>query len=137
MAAYQYPSSNLTFAQTVTKVAGDNKLANPNSISPGQTITLPDGSSVVVQRGDTLSGIVDKWKTNAEAQANATPPAPPKTVRLQFSRRICISSKSSRVTFAPCRVSRQSPPAPLAPAGSAVRRRSLPPAPARARTIAP
>jgi hypothetical protein len=83
MAAYQYPSSNLTFAQTVTKVAGDNKLANPNSISPGQTITLPDGSSVVVQRGDTLSGIVDKWKTNAEAQANATPAqvvTPPATI---------------------------------------------------------
>ena len=71
--AYSYPSSNLSFSQTVNKVVSDNGLKNPNSISPGQVITLPDGSTVTVQRGDTLSGIVDKWKTNAAEQAKPTP----------------------------------------------------------------
>ena len=83
--AYTYPSSNLSFSQTVTKVALDNKLANPNAIRPGQTITLPDNSTVVVTRGDTLSGIVDKWKTQQEANIEPTPtptitPPPPATV---------------------------------------------------------
>jgi LysM repeat protein len=71
--AYSYPSSNLSFSQTVNKVVSDNGLKNPNAISPGQVINLPDGSKVTVQRGDTLSGIVDKWKTNAAAQAEPTP----------------------------------------------------------------
>jgi hypothetical protein len=70
---YQYPSSNQSFSQTVTSVASSNGLKNANSITPGQTITLPDGSSVTAQKGDTLSGIVDKWKTNAATQAQPTP----------------------------------------------------------------
>lgn len=73
MATYKYPSSNLSFSQTVTKVAGDNSLKNANSITPGQIISLPDGSTVPVQKGDTLSGIVDKWKTNAESQSQPAP----------------------------------------------------------------
>jgi hypothetical protein len=85
MATYKYPSSNLSFSQTVTKVAGDNSLKNANSIIPGQTISLPDGSTVTVQKGDTLSGIVDKWKTNAETQSQPSPqpdkpPAPAQPV---------------------------------------------------------
>jgi len=74
--AYSYPSSNLSFSQLVNKVVGDNGLKNPNSISPGQIITLPDGSKVPVQKGDTLSGIIDKWKTVAEAQSEPTPTPP-------------------------------------------------------------
>lgn len=70
---YQYPSSNLSFSQTVTKVSSDNGLKNANAISPGQTIKLPDGSTATVQKGDTLSGIVDKWKTSAETQSQPTP----------------------------------------------------------------
>ena len=73
MATYKYPSSNLSFSQTVTKVAGDNSLKNANLIRPGQTISLPDGSTVTAQKGDTLSGIVDKWKTNAESQSQPAP----------------------------------------------------------------
>jgi LysM repeat protein len=69
---YQYPSSNQSFSQTVTSVASSNGLKNANSITPGQTITLPDGSSVTAQKGDTLGGIVDKWKTNAATQAQPT-----------------------------------------------------------------
>ena len=88
--AYKYPSSNLSFSQTVTKVANDNRLKNPDAIRLGQSITLPDGTSVTVQRGDTLSGIVDKWKTNAEAQVTPTPvtqavePAPEGTTNPSF-----------------------------------------------------
>jgi len=70
---YQYPSSNTSFSQTVTSVASSNGLKNANSVSPGQIIKLPDGSTATVQKGDTLSGIVDKWKTNAATQAQPTP----------------------------------------------------------------
>lgn len=70
---YKYPSSNQSFSQTVSSVASSNGLKNANSVSPGQTIKLPDGSTATAQKGDTLSGIVDKWKTNAATQSQPTP----------------------------------------------------------------
>ena len=81
----QFVSSNQSFSSLVKEVGSNNGLNNLHTISPGQTITLPDGSTTTVQRGDTLSGIVDKWKTNTEANKQPEPqpakedppPAPP------------------------------------------------------------
>jgi LysM repeat protein len=68
-----FVSQNVSFATLVNQVSANNGLKNPNGIRVGQVISLPDGSTVTVQKGDTLSGIVDNWKTNTETQAQPTP----------------------------------------------------------------
>jgi len=46
---------------------------NPNLIKPGQVLSLPDGSSYAVQRGDNLSKIAKKIQTPSVAPVVAVP----------------------------------------------------------------
>jgi len=70
----QFISSTQTFSQLVTQVGNSNNLNNLHQVTPGQTIVLPDGSSVTVKVGDTLSGIVAAWQTRIESAQPATTP---------------------------------------------------------------
>lgn len=69
----QFVSTNQSFSSLVKQVGNDNGLNSLHSIKPGQVISLPDGSTVTVQKGDTLSGIVDNWKKTTEQNKNPEP----------------------------------------------------------------
>lgn len=66
---------------TTSALAAANGIANPNLIYPGQVLTIPGGSSssrkYTVQRGDTLSGIGDRfgvpWKSIQSANGIKDP----------------------------------------------------------------
>ena len=51
-------------------VALNPSIKNPNLIKVGQTLTLPDGSSYTVTKGDTLSGIASTYSTQLTATTN-------------------------------------------------------------------
>jgi LysM repeat protein len=59
-------------------------IKNPNLIYPGQEIKLPNGTSAIVDKGDTLSSIADRYKqggynTGTEVGPSNTSPAPATT----------------------------------------------------------
>ena len=51
-----------TTAPAWQDIAQANKLANPDRIYPGQQIKLPNGTFAVVDKGDTLSGIANRYR---------------------------------------------------------------------------
>jgi hypothetical protein len=69
----QFVSGEQSFSSLVTQVGNNNSLGNLHTISPGQKVTLPDGSTVTAQKGDTLSGLVDKWQTTTSTQKQPVP----------------------------------------------------------------
>lgn len=75
----QFVSGNQSFTDLVKQVGNNNGLGNLHTVKIGQVITLPDGSTDTVQKGDTLSGIVDRWKKTTEQQNQPAPivEAPP------------------------------------------------------------
>lgn len=73
---YRYPSSNKKFSDEVTDAAYSNKLVgsgkSPDKIYPGQKLKI-GGADVTVQKGDTLSGLVQKSRIAKKAgQAGRT-----------------------------------------------------------------
>lgn len=65
---------------SVQSLAQQNKLADPNKIVPGQKLTMPDGSTYTVKRGDTLYGIERQFRNRPPTDAVPTPaPAGPPT----------------------------------------------------------
>lgn len=65
---------------SVQSLAQQNKLADPNKIMPGQKLTMPDGSTYTVKRGDTLYGIERQFRNRPPTDAVPTPaPAGPST----------------------------------------------------------
>ena len=59
--------------KTLAKLSG---IKNPNKIFPGQKVTLPGGKSYTVKKGDTLSGIAEKYRLSQVAKLD-NPMAPP------------------------------------------------------------
>jgi LysM repeat protein len=52
------------------------QIKNPDRIYPGQEITLPDGSKAVVDKGDTLSGIAQRYRQGGYADSTPVKTAP-------------------------------------------------------------
>ena len=55
------------------KLATANGIKNPNLIYPGQVLIIPEGDCVdayIVQRGDTLSGIAERYGTTVARLAS-------------------------------------------------------------------
>jgi LysM repeat protein len=68
-------------APAVAKLAADNNIADANVITPGQKITMPDGSIYTVVLGDTLTAIqAGKGKGKYEKPQSSQEKAPPKSV---------------------------------------------------------
>lgn len=69
-----YQSKNQSFAQKVNQAAAASGLKDMNKIQPGQKIQLPGGGEHIVQKGETLSGIIAGKKAGGTTPAK--PPAP-------------------------------------------------------------
>jgi len=68
------PKSNAEIAQSVTSIAKDSGIPDPNSLKIGQKIKLPDGTEYTVAQGDTLWGISQgKFKGNKPATKDNAP----------------------------------------------------------------
>ena len=67
--AYQLGGVKEGFWGGVNQLASANNISNPNQLSVGQQLKMPDGSSYTVRGGDTLSGIYQ----NRSAAAQAAP----------------------------------------------------------------
>jgi LysM repeat protein len=50
------------------------EVTDPNKIYVGQRIKLPDGSSAIVDQGDTLSGIAQRWNQNVYVDKDSDDP---------------------------------------------------------------
>ncbi len=67
----------LIYEKTVDEIAGENGLANPDFIYPGQELDIPgagggtSGGAYVVQPGDTLSGIAWQYSISTDALQSA------------------------------------------------------------------
>ena len=70
--AYQLGGVKEGFWGGVNQLASANNISNPNQLSVGQQLKMPDGSSYTVRGGDTLSGIYQ----SRSAAAQAAPAAP-------------------------------------------------------------
>jgi len=55
-------TASKTTAPLWQDIAQANKIANPDRIYPGQQIKLPNGTFAVVDKGDTLSGIANRYR---------------------------------------------------------------------------
>lgn len=73
--AYQLGGVKEGFWGGVNQLASANNISNPNQLSVGQQIKMPDGSSYTVRSGDTLSGIYQNRATAAPAAPAAGAPA--------------------------------------------------------------
>ena len=62
-------TGNLTY-QRLAKI---NDISNPDLITPGTVLTLPNGSTHTVQPGDTLSGIATTYNTTAPPETYVPP----------------------------------------------------------------
>ena len=71
--AYQLGGVKEGFWGGVNQLASANNISNPNQLSVGQQIKMPDGSSYTVRGGDTLSGI---YQSRSAAATPAAPAAP-------------------------------------------------------------
>ena len=56
------PAASKTTAPLWQTLARTNGIANPNLIYPGQEIKLPNGTFAVVDKGDTLSSIANRYR---------------------------------------------------------------------------
>jgi len=76
--AYQLGGIKEGFWGGVNQLAAANNISNPNQLSVGQQLKMPDGSSYTVRSGDTLSGIYQNRASISAAPAPAAPaPAAP------------------------------------------------------------
>jgi hypothetical protein len=73
------PAAKKGLRPEVLALAKANGIANPNIITPGQEIKLPNGTSAVVDKGDTLNIIYDRYKAGGydEGTPVASEPPPP------------------------------------------------------------
>ena len=74
--AYQLGGVKEGFWGGVNQLASANNISNPNQLSVGQQIKMPDGSSYTVRGGDTLSGIYQNRAAAAPAAAAPAAAAP-------------------------------------------------------------
>ena len=74
--AYQLGGVKEGFWGGVNQLASANNISNPNQLSVGQQLKMPDGSSYTVRGGDTLSGIYESRSAAAAAPAAPAAAAP-------------------------------------------------------------
>jgi LysM repeat protein len=89
------------------------EIKDPNKIYPGQEIKLPNGSSAVVDQGDTLSGIAQRWNQGGyndeldavdnapQSSGTSTAPAAPSTAPSATPAPVPSSSTGATVPITP------------------------------------